>query len=199
MSAKTNKSKRTWREPQENPVDPPPGGYENYMSFQKIINSNNGQIDEEKLEEHIEFMMTDPRWTWEEIPVDFSLLKPSDRIRYITRTPKGEILFRTGGWVTYINEDYAYLAYMAHTKTSWTLQAEDCQRLFVIKSRIKKEIHALKFKKPGRETKYSSYLVDEKGITQRVGSFKDDWTRKRFESSTKFIKASEGEHWIFKE
>lgn len=194
-------TKRTWREKQVNPIDPVPGGaegYARYQSYQKTINSNNGQIDEDLFEQHIEKMMNDPRFNWEEVPVDFSLLKPGDRIRYTTLTPKGEHLFRTGGWITAIAENGEWLAYMSHTKSSWTVQSEDCQRLFVIRSAKKKASEVIKFKRPGEETDHNAYL-QKNGRLVRVGSFRDRWTLERFQSSTKFKKALAGAKWEFKE
>ena len=191
-------TKRTWREKQVNPIDPVPD-YSKYQSFQKIINSNNGQINEELLEQHIEEMMDNPKFNWEEIPVDFSLLKPGDRIRYTTLNQDGEYLFRTGGWITAVAENGEWLAYMAHTKSSWTVQAEDCQRLFVIRSmaKNKKGSDIIKFKRPGEETEYNAYLP-KNGRLVRVGSFRDKWTLERFQASTKYKKAFGGAKWEFK-
>lgn len=185
-----------WRPKEENPIDPPPGGYANYMSYQKIINSNNEQIDENLLEEHIEFMY-ESRVGWEEVPVYFNDLKPGDRIRYTTMSPKGKYLFRTGGWITHIDETGEWLSYMAHTKSTWCLQAEDCQRLFVIRKKIKTKKSIIKFKRPGPETNYNSYLYDSEGILQRVNSARDNWSKNRFESTNKFKNANNGHLWIF--
>lgn len=189
-------SKRTWREKQVNPVDPV-HNYEHYLSYQKIINSNNGQVNEELLEEHIDEIMSDPKYKWEEIEVDFSNIEPGDRIRYTTLTPKGEYMFRTGGWVTAVDEGGEWLAYMAHTKTSWTLQAKDCQRIFIIK-KIKKVKHMgiINFKTPTSVGKYNAYL-EKDGRQVLVGSFKDNWTLDRFISSSKYRRAFDGHPWNF--
>jgi hypothetical protein len=190
-------TKRTWRPKQVNLIDPVPD-YANYQSFQKVINSNNGQINEELLELHIEEMMENTRYNWEEIPVDFSLVKPGDRIRYTTLNQNGEYLFRTGGWITSVAENGEYLAYMAHSKSSWCVQAEDCQRLFVIKSLAKKKASdTIKFKRPGEETDNNIYLT-KNGKQIRVGSFRDKWTMERFTSSDKYKKALAGHKWEFK-
>jgi hypothetical protein len=193
------KPTRTWREKEVNPIDPV-DDYESYQSFQKVINSNNGQVDEDLLEEHINEMMADPRFTWEEIPVDFGIIKPGDRIRYTTTNAKGEYLFRTGGWVIAIDENKEWLVYHAHTHTNWTLQSEDCQRLFVIRSRGNKKGKSdyIKFKVPGEETDYNSYLT-KNGVKYRVGSFRDKWTQDRFEGSSKFKDALSGKKWEFKQ
>ena len=34
-----------WRPAEDNIIDPPACGYQNYIGYQKIINSNNGEID----------------------------------------------------------------------------------------------------------------------------------------------------------
>ena len=197
--------KRSFRSPMENPIDPLPGGkagYEAYQSFQKIINSNNGQIDEDKLQDHIDMILDN---NWEEIPVSFELLSKGNQIRYTTLTPKGEYLFRTGGWVTAFDEEDDppnWLAYHAHTHTNWCLQLEDCQRLFVYrKPEIEKEPklpNKIQFKLPGPESNFNVYLPDENGDLQRIFSGRDNYAKKRFESSKKFEKA-QLVGWEFKE
>ena len=62
---------RKWRPAIENPIDPVPGDWQEYNSFQKIINSGpDGNVDEQKLEEHFEEQSE--KFNWEEIPVQFS-------------------------------------------------------------------------------------------------------------------------------
>jgi hypothetical protein len=195
--------RRKWRPKMENPIDPPMGGYENYNSYQKIINSNNGQIDQNLLDDHINFILNGED-EWEEIPVDFSILNNGERIRYTTRGPKGERLFRTGGWVCAIDEIGAWLAYHSHTHTNWTLQSEDCQRLFVTrKKNAKRESKIPKeyiFNVPGPLTDHTSYLTTSEGKIERVFSGKDVWALNRFESSKKYQRSSSGEvPWRFKE
>ena len=195
-------NKRVWRPKMKNPVDPV-ADYKNYQSYQKIINSNNGEINEELLNEHINEMMSDEMYKWEEIPVDFKKLNPGDRIRYTTRTPEGKHLFRTGGWITHIDENGVYLAYMAHTKTTWTLQAEDCQRLFVVRKVTKFKVELVRtvyFKRPESSLGlgYDSYLPKD-GETHLVGTFRSKYDLERFESRSKFIQALETEDWDFKE
>jgi len=196
----TSTKKRSWRPVHINTIDPPPGGYEAYQSYQKIINSNNGQIDNEKLEEHIEMMMNDDRFNWEEIPVDFSLVKPGDRVRYTTLNQKGEHLFRTGGWITAVDKGATWLAYMSHTRSSWCLQAEDCQRLWIIKKVIAKPKELIyKFTRPGPKTNFNSYLIDDDGVEQRVGSFPSTQAKNKFEATNKFNKAKSGDiRWVFR-
>jgi hypothetical protein len=206
---------RTWRPPEPNPYpnDVPEVGWEKYVSYQNIINTNNGEIDEQLLEHHIQHVMYEGEYDWIEIiPVDFSILKPGDRIRYTTLTPEGKHLFRTGGWITHINEDPIYLAYRAHTQTNWCLQFEDCQRLFVIikekkekskKSKKKKEENAIPyvifFKKPLKAMEHNSYLKDIDGKSVLVGSFPTISQKKLFESTKKFKKATNGDLWDFKD
>lgn len=196
--------KRTWRPKERNPIDPVPGGEEgfrNYQSYQKIINSNNGEIDEELLEEHVEGMMNHPKYDWQEIAVNFRLVKTGDRIRYTTLNPKGQYLFRTGGWVISIDEEkYEWLVYRAHTQTNWTLQAKDCQRLFIIKKPIKiikKKINYVIFKRPRDETGHEVYLKDRNGNNVIVFSARDSWAKKRFEESAKFMSVLDGKEWRF--
>lgn len=129
---------RTWRPPAENVVDPPTEGYQNYIGYQKIINSApDGSVNNEELEKHIDEIMSSDTYKWREIPVDYTLLKPGERIRYITKID-GKNMFRTGGWITKIGEDFTWLAYLAHTHSTWCLQKEDCQRLFVTHCKRKK-------------------------------------------------------------
>lgn len=191
---------RTWREPQENPVDPVPGGaegYAKYMSYQKLINSNNGEIDETLLEEHINNeLYANEKYTWNEIPVDFSLINLGDRVRYTTYTPEGKHLFRTGGWVIALDEGHKWLVYLAHTRTSWSLQAEDCQRLFITRRKPKK-IKKITFKRPGLETKHNAYLI-KNNEQIRVASFDTKWLLNRFLATNKYKRASESEDWVFK-
>lgn len=193
--------KRKFRPPERNPIDPLPGRWQDYKGYQKTINSNNGEIDQQKLDEHIDMIMNDPNFDWEEIPIDFSQLKKGDRIRYTIINPDKKHLFRTGGWVIAIDDDYKWLVYRAHTQTNWTLQADDCQRLFVTRKILKKKkekeiIH--KFNIPGPELQFNSYLVDIYGIVQRVGSFKHLYEKKKFENRIKFQKAMQGEKWEFR-
>jgi len=164
---------RSWRPPQQNPVDPVPGRWQDYQSFQKIINSNDGQLNPELFEQHLEMMMNDTRWRWEEVnPVSFEKLTSGDRIRYISITQKNEIVFRTGGWIRAIAEDHTWLAYMAHTMTSWTLQVGDVQRLWVIKtknrSRNKKENKENKEKKEGRKGRKRKDAVEENTVEENA-------------------------------
>jgi hypothetical protein len=200
-------SKRYWKPKQENPIDPPPGGIENYVSYQKIINSNNGQIDEKLLEEHIQDITENKGF--EEIEVDFSLLKKGDRIRYTT-VQNGKYLFRTGGWVISIDDNHEYLAYMSHTQTSWSVQASDCKRLFVKRRRTKEtKDHRTKgviyFKKPTKETKYPVYFSTENKYTKDSDAEKivvyyarDNNIKAKFESTLKYKKVvEENEMWDF--
>lgn len=190
-------SKREWREKEENPVDPV-RDYSKYVSYQKMINSNNGQVNEKLLEDHIKHIKKDPKYVWEEVEVDFSTLKLGDRIRYTVMTPKGEYLFRTGGWVIALDEDHEWLVYMSHTKTTWTLQQSDCRRLFLVigKRERKKCVPTIVFKLPGPETKYNAYL-EKDGEMVRVGSFRDNWTLERFMASSKYNRALSGYDWEF--
>ena len=89
---------------------------------------------------------------------------------------------------------------MAHTKTTWCVQSEDCQRLWVIKSRPKKQI-VITFKPPvGNLTKFISYLPDPRtGEDTLVGIFPNKWKKDRFENTTKYQKAFDGEYWEFKD
>lgn len=201
-------SKRTFRPPQINPIDAVPGGeagFAAYRSYQKIINSNNGQINEQKLEEHIEMMMNDPVTLWEDVePIDFSTLNKGDRIRYITKTPEKKILFRTGGWITAIDEDnYEWLAYMSHTKSSWALQAEDCIKMWV--TRKKESTKGTKddtiyFKPLSDETNFKVTLPNRLGTKYEeiVYYAKDNYDKKRFESTNKYKNAKNGAMWNFK-
>ena len=211
-------SKRRWRPKQENPIDPPPGGYENYLSFQKQINVNNGEIDPDILQDHVEFILNN---NWEEIPVSFELLIKGDQIRYTTLTPEGKHLFRTGGFVTAIdeeNDEPEWMAYMAHTKSTWCLQLEDCQRLFVFRKIVKskeerkaarkakaktrketksKKVTKVRFKRPVDETNFNVYLFDSDGEEQLVYAARDNHSKRRFENSAKFTRANEI-GWEFK-
>lgn len=205
-------SKRTFREPQVNPIDPVPGGAAGlaaYKSYQKIINSNNGKLNEDRLEEHLEMMRNDPYVQWEDVePIDFSTLNKGDRIRYISRLPGKTALFRTGGWITAIDEDnYEWLAYMAHTKSSWTVQAEDCIKMWVVR---KKESN----KPPKDDTIYFKPLKEQTNfkvtLPNRIRELpnskyeeivyyaKDNYDKKRFESTNKYKNAKNGERWDFK-
>lgn len=199
---------RTWRSKQENTVDPPSGGYENYRSYQKIINSNNGQIDEELLEEHIRMILYNH---WEELPLDFDLLEKGDQIRYTTfvndqaNGPRKH-LFRTGGWVTAIDEENdppEWFSYMSHTKSSWCVQLKDIQRLFV-RRRPKftkaDEMFVKKayFNRPGPPTRHNVYLPDENGVLRLVYSARDEYSKQRFESSRKYHNALKV-GWEFKD
>jgi len=193
---------RTWKPAEENPYDPV-ANWKKYNGYQKQINSNKGQINEALLEEHIQNVMYGGEYNWEEIPVDFSTLT-RDRIRYTTLTPEGKYLFRTGGWIVFIDDKFRYLAYRAHTQTNWTLQASDCKRLFVIryvkkeKSKLKVElVRTVYFKEPGAETMYNSYLPKgEEDI--RVASFRSQYDLDKFEATSKFQKALESGDWEFK-
>jgi hypothetical protein len=189
---------RIWREKETNPIDPPAGGYERYESFQKIINSNNGAIDNQLLEEHIEFMKADERWTWIEIPVDFRLLCTGCRIRY-TAMSNGKYVFRTGGWVMAIAEDYTWFVYRSHTNTSWSVQAADCRRLWMIQPKITRTVkqNKIRFKQPEAEGKFNTYLADENGLRVLVGAFDDVWKQLRFENTSKYLRAKNGERWTF--
>lgn len=205
-------SKRTFREPQKNLIDPVPGGaagLKAYKSYQKIINSDNGQVNEQKLEEHLEMMANDPEHEWEDIiPVDFSRLNKGDRIRYVCRNQDNKIMFRTGGWVTAIDEDnYEWLAYMSHTKSTWSLQTEDCIRLWVTrKKESTKSTKSLKdntiyFKELKEETNFKVTLPNRiSSIKQEeiVYYAKDNYDKKRFESTNKYKNAKNGAKWDFK-
>lgn len=205
---------RIFRDPQPNSIDPVPGGAAGlaaYRSYQKIINSNNGEINEDRLLEHLEMMANDPYVLWEQIdPVDFSRLNKGDRIRYITKTPTGKVMFRTGGWITAIDEDnYDWLAYMSHTKSTWSLQNMDCIRLWVTRkkeSSKKPKDDVIYFKPLKDETNFPVYLksayrqgsdeVDE-SVVEVVYYAKDNYDKKRFESTTKY-KSAKQSMWNFK-
>lgn len=205
-------SKRTFKEPQVNPIDPVPGGPAGlaaYRSYQKIINSNNGQINEDRLEEHLEMMANDPYVQWDSVePIDFSTLNKGDRIRYITRTPDRKVMFRTGGWITAIDEDnYEWLAYIAHTKSTWSLQAEDCIKMWVTrKKESTKDVKddTIYFKKLGDETNFKITLPNRikenpyAKYDEIVYYAKDNYDKKRFESTNKYKNAKNGARWNFK-
>lgn len=199
-------SKRTFRPPETNPFDPPKEGYQNYIGYQKIINSDNGEINEEELEKHIEDITSKG---WKEISVDFRNFELGDRIRYTTKTPKGEHLFRTGGWVISRDDEYdpsdpkdkgpKWLVYHAHTHTNWTVQRDDVQRLFYIdretdnKQKKKSKIY---FYPPIRdETSYNVYLTDKDGVKQRVFSARSKNEMDIFMNTDKFKRVLEGEKW----
>lgn len=207
-------NRRTFKEPQKNPIDPLPGGEAGlaaYKSYQKIINSNNGEVNEDRLAEHLEKMANDPHVHWEEVsPLDFSILRKGDRIRYVTRTQNNKIMFRTGGWITAIDEDnYNWLAYMSHTKTTWSLQKMDCVKLWVTRkkdSKITLKDDTIYFKELKDETNFPVYLKS----LYRVGSgetrndvfeivyyAKDNYDKKRFESTNKY-KSAINSAWNFK-
>ncbi len=197
-------SKRTFRSKLENPIDPVPGGYAAYRSFQKIINSDNGQINEDLLQDHIDMILNKG---WEEIPVSFELLIKGNQIRYTTYNKDEETgpkkhLFRTGGWVTAIDEENdppEWMAYMSHTKSTWSVQLDDLQRLFVYrkpKTTTQKEPKTkvqsiVIFKQPGDETNFNVHLPDSNGVLQRVYSGKDNYAKDRFKNSKKFQRAKE--------
>jgi len=123
-----------------------------------------------------------------------------NKVRYVTQTQDNKIVFRTGGWVTHVADDYSYFAYMAHTKTSWCVQSEDCQRLWVIKCKPKKKQSIITFKPPpDKITKYTVYLPDHRTGSQiRVASFPNQYKLDRFLNSIKFQRALDGEDWMFK-
>lgn len=192
---------RKWRHPLPNPVDPVEGDYRDYKGFQKIINSKNGEIDNEKLEEHIKMLENDPKYKWETLdPIDFKNINLGDRIRYTIISPKGGHLFRTGGWVVAIDqEEYNWISYMSHTHTIWSLQKNDCVNLWLTRKKEKKKKETIiKFKVPGDESTYNSYLNDENGILQRVYSTNLKHEKIRFENTYKFLAALGGEKWEFK-
>jgi hypothetical protein len=191
---------RKWRHPMPNPIDPIEGDYRKYEGFQKFINSDKGQIDDEKLDEHVEMLMNDEKFKWETIdPVNFTTLKLGDRIRYTTLNPKGEHLFRTGGWVIAIDgEEYKWITYLAHTKTPWSIQKNECKNLWVVRKQPKKpKKHIFKFKLPGNESTYNSYLPETNGIMQRVYSTNLKHENIRFENTFKFKTSNEGGLWEF--
>jgi hypothetical protein len=65
---------RKWRPSLANPDDPPAEGFQNYFGFQKLINSNNGEVDENILEEHVQTILADENYFWKELsPVNFSI------------------------------------------------------------------------------------------------------------------------------
>ncbi len=179
-----------WRPPQENKIDPPEGGAANYVGYQKIINSKNGQIDEVKLQEHIDNVLTDSKYNWVEItPVDFSVLDLGDRIRYTTLTKKEEYLFRTGGWVIKLDDlEHEWLTYWAHTNSAWSVQREDCVRLWVSKKQKskKKKLKIYTFKVPEEDLEYNSYLPDSNNVMQVVFSTNALSRKLYFENSFKF-------------
>lgn len=192
---------RKWRHPLPNPIDPPNCNYKDYFGFQKLINSNDGSVDQEKLDEHVEMLLNDPKFKWEIIdPIDFSSIGLGDRIRYTIMSPGDKHMFRTGGWVVAIDEEnYNWISYMAHTHTIWSLQKDDCVNLWVTrkKEKKKKEI-IINFKIPGKESVYNSYLLDSMGILQRVYSTNLKHEKLRFENTYKFLAALSGEKWEFK-
>ncbi len=191
---------RIWRAPMANPDDPPEGDYRDYVGFQKIINSYNGQVDENILEEHVDMILSDERFLWKELsPIDFGILRLGDRIRYTTLTQKDEYLFRTGGWVMAIDENLEWLVYRAHTHTNWTIQEKDLVRLwYTRKISKKKNKHVVyRYKTPSEEKKYNSYLPDKNGIMQRVYSTNVKQEHTKFENTTKFKSALESKSWEF--
>lgn len=193
-----NRKKKT-RFVNETMAPDPPGGYENYISFQKKINCNKGEIDPVLLQEHIDNMMQNG---WEEVEVNFNLIRAGDQIRYTTLL-EGKYLFRTGGWAVAFdqaNEPPEWMTYISHTYSNWCIQRETCKRLFRRhkgwKSHLPKKPKLIKFNPPNEETEFSSYLPDLFGVEQRIRSFKSKGMKDKFEASKKFETAKET-GWIF--
>lgn len=196
---------RRWRPGRPNPYDPPPGDYRDYVGFQKIINCKDGQVDPDKLQEHLDMIMADTRYKWETIsPVSFESLKPGDRIRYTTMNQKNEHLFRTGGWVTALSPDLDWLSYMAHTQTSWCLQLADCVNLWVIR-KVKKakapkapKVPITRFKVPvDPSLKFKVTLTNSRGEEVIVFSSDTKARATAFRKSKKYQKALHGCAWEF--
>jgi len=198
------KSPKVWKV-EKNPRDPLPGGdegYAAYTSFQKLININNGEVDEEKLQEHFEQQSL--IYNWEEIVVtDFSELKLGDRVRYTRFTEDGKKKFVTGGWIISMDDDFhEYIVIKHHSHTNWSLNVKDVERLWVVRNMGQKRNRKpteITFKRPSdEETKHNSFLPHpETGEDVRVGSFRDSFNKRRFESTDKFQRAQDGEYWRF--
>lgn len=120
---------RKFRPPQVNMIDPAPEGY---VSYQQVINSHNGEINQMELDRHIEEILDKG---WYEIKPE--QVKTNHQVRYTVKKD-GKRMFRTGGFVRKVDLEDRYFAYWAHTNSSWVVQFEDIEQIWV-KNRGKKK------------------------------------------------------------
>lgn len=178
-----------------------------YVSFQKYINSDSGFLDEDKFEQHLDMIQSQEIKNfqkWEEVYPDGDLfnfkdakIKPGDRIRYVSYDydydfDTGDIqindklLFRTGGFVIEVADDF--LCYKSHANTNTSIQDKTLYRLFVLR-RIKKvkEPKLIIFKKPTTTSKFS---VSINGI--QIADFDTKYKMERFMKTQKYNNALNG-------
>lgn len=174
-----------WRDPIPNLKDPPPCSFDKYFGYQKMINTEDGFVNQEKLEEHVAMIK---QKGWLEIsPITFEILPLGCQIRYVTTEGK----FRTGGFVVavdYDNDPPQWLSYLSHTQSTWSLQLEDTQRLFYLtRDKLKRKDQLLvpgeivMFRQPrSPPCQYDVYLNDVHGVPRRVYGCKSKIWNTRF-------------------
>lgn len=156
----------------------------NYVSQQSMINKPDGiDFDILKLYEIL--------WIekgFKPIPTDDlkNTIKTGCFIKYITDV-SGDIKFASGGAVTVVENDY--FVYKCFNLT-FSAQFSNIKACWIKIKQNKKNKNKIIFKSPDLSSKFISYIDDIP-----VASHKDNYAKKKFESSKKFLKALETKHF----
>lgn len=143
-------------------------------------NQLNKQGNTEELKKFIKQMILEG---WIEID-SFTKLKKGDRIRYLLNDGK----YRSGGWITYIHDDYTWLRYLSFNKTVFSLQANVVNKIYILPKNNDDQNDKVKFNKPqvdnDKEVKFGVYIDDI-----LVYNARDTYAMERFKKTKKYEKA----------
>lgn len=184
-----------------------------YMSFQKYINNNNGFLNFDRFEEHLDMIQYEEFKNfkmWEEVIGEEGLfnfkkagIKSGDRIRYIAydydydidtnsiKINRELLLFRTGGFVIKVAENY--LCYKSHGNSNISIQDRTINRLFVLRRLVKlQERKPIMLKKPITKSKFSVFIGDV-----QIADFETKYKMERFMKTNKYHNILNGARFDF--
>jgi len=167
-----------------------------YVSHQSRINSNNGKIDEDILEEYLN------ESGYEEVePKDIDKLPSGARIAYIRKDNKwcsAGYYSRTEISMADIDgnpfkKPKSFILYKGYNGSAWSVQLEDVEMFYVMKPKLPTPVvKMIYFKKPTeKKTKYPVTLLDNDGYEVVVYYAKDNYGKKVFMNTKKYKRASE--------
>lgn len=154
--------------------------------MQASINTNkDGSIDKVKYRKYIDEIKEEG---YELINDYEEELEGGMQIKYLVKDEKGIDKFRSGGWVTQINNNY--LVFRSHAGPLFSLQYENIVELYGLKKEDKK----IKLKKPDESLKYK---VEYEGVLIFSSDRKDRIDR--FKKSKKYENIIGGSKYKFSE
>jgi len=176
-----------------------------YVSHQSLINSGpGGTIDEEELANYLN------ERSYEEIkPKNVDQIPVGSRIAYITKKNK----WRSAGWLARIEESTMdvdgneftrpkkYVLYKSYNNACFPVQVEDVRLFYILQKKVEVVIEKMiYFRKPVKQTKFPVTLINSEREEIVVYYARDNFNKKLFESSMKFLRAQEDpDGWQFED